>query len=122
MKATATLLLLSLLIFNVANAQMVDPRDAKKYFKITNFIGAMGEYHKLLKLDRENLEYNTNLGICYLRTNIDKKKALPYLARAYKNSKHGVETKFYYGWALIMNMQYGKAKVVFQEYLKAGTS
>ena len=31
-----------------------------------------------IKLDKENFEYNFNLGICYLRTNKNKQKAAKY--------------------------------------------
>ncbi len=102
----------------IAQAQRWDERTAKEFFKRTNYLMAMEEYHKGIKLDRDNLDYNFNLGICYLRTNLDKKKAVTYLQRAYDNPKHDKETPYFLAKAKMLNLQFDEAKKYATEYLE----
>ena len=74
-----------------ANAQYVDPREAKEHFSRGNYEAAMPTFRKLLKKDLYHAEYNYKMGLCYLRTNIDKSKATTYLERAVKNKKNTQE-------------------------------
>jgi hypothetical protein len=79
---------------------------------------AIEEYHKGIKLDRDKLDYNYNLGICYLRTNLNKAKASTYLQRAYDNPKHNIETPYYLGKAYMLALEFSKAKKYLSEYLE----
>ena len=77
---------------------------------------ALDEYKTLLKLERNSAEYNMKAGICYLRTNIDKKKALFYLKRAHEQEKYDKEVPYFLGLAYTMHYQFDKAKEAFLEY------
>ncbi len=67
--------------------KFIDPREAKEHFSHHNFIAAIPVYKQLLKEDPTNIEYNHNLGLCYLYTNINKALAIPYLETASKQNK-----------------------------------
>lgn len=57
-----------------------DAKKAKLYFDFDrNYKDALTEYLKLLKDDPSDPEINYRIGLCYLYTNIDKKKAYKYL-------------------------------------------
>ena len=99
-----------------ASAQW-DDRDAKEFFKRGNFLMAMEEYHKGIKLDRDKVEYNYNLGICYLMTNKNKPKAVTYLQRAYDGSKSPIDCPFFLGKAYMLNLDFEKAKKYLTEYI-----
>lgn len=65
----------------------VDPADAKEHFNHQNYLAAIPVYKQLLKLEPSNYDYNYKLGLCYIRTNINKSLAIPYLEAASKNDK-----------------------------------
>ncbi|MBL4704479.1 MAG: PD40 domain-containing protein [Flavobacteriales bacterium] len=113
---TLVIILLLILAGNFASAQW-DDRTAGEFFKRTNFLRAMVEYHKGIKIDRDNLVYNYRLGICYLYTNVNKPKSLSYLKKAYENPKHKPETEFYLGRSLMLNLDFVKAKQILSEYV-----
>jgi hypothetical protein len=57
-----------------------DAKKAKLYFEFDrNYKDALTEYLKLLKDEPNDPEINYRIGLCYLYTNIDKKKAYKYL-------------------------------------------
>lgn len=81
---TLTLILLSSAF--VLNAQpgaaggKGDAKKAKVFFEFDkNYKDALTEYLKLLKDEPNDPEINYRIGLCYLYTNIDKKKAYKYL-------------------------------------------
>ena len=57
----------------------VDPFDAEQKLIQGNYEGALDDYISLLENDSKNDGYNYNIAICYLNTNINKAKAIPYL-------------------------------------------
>jgi hypothetical protein len=67
--------------------KFVDPREAKEHFSHGNFFAAIPIYKQLLKAEPSNADYNHKLGFCYLRTNINKTLAVPYLETASKQEK-----------------------------------
>ncbi|MFZ5554100.1 MAG: tetratricopeptide repeat protein [Bacteroidota bacterium] len=99
-----------------------DPGEAEEHFKKTNYLMAIPAYKNLLKLERDNAEYNYKLGLCYIRTNIDKTQALQYLERAYKQPKHPSETPYYLAIAHTYNNNFDKALELFKEYRKKAPS
>jgi hypothetical protein len=99
-----------------------DPGAAEEYFDNENYFAAITEYKTLLKLDRENAVYNFRVGLCYIRTNIDKVQAVTYLERAYKQPKHPTETPYYLAIAYTFDYKFDKAAELFREYRKKATS
>ncbi len=114
------IVLATILLFcvNLTIGQRVDPRKADDLYKIGNFLEAIPEYKKQLKLDRENEHALFRLGMCYLYTNIDKSSAVPYLERAWKLEKHHKETAYFLAQAYTHNNQYDKAIEMLNEYQK----
>jgi tetratricopeptide (TPR) repeat protein len=56
-----------------------DPFLADQKFNNGNYEAALEDYLSLLDDDSKNDKYNYNIAICYLNTNINKTKAIPYL-------------------------------------------
>jgi hypothetical protein len=81
------------------SAKAYEPADAREHFKHNNFLMALKVYKELLKTDPKNEEYNLRLGICYLRTNVNKPAAIPYLETATKLPKVDNMAWFYLGQA-----------------------
>jgi tetratricopeptide (TPR) repeat protein len=86
MKKTWLLLttLLSLVFTNFTFAQdeadkKTDAYMADKKFLQGNYEAALDDYLSLLDNDPKNDKFNYNIAICYLNTNINKTKAIPYL-------------------------------------------
>jgi len=86
MKRSLSIVCAALLLFstNVIFAQdesskKSDPYDADKKFIQGNYEAALDDYLNLLEKDPKSDKYNYNIAICYLNTNINKTKAIPYL-------------------------------------------
>ncbi len=95
-------LLVFLLLNLAASAQKKEPpikpfskeevsdqkKEASSYFRTENYRMAKTIYERLVVTNPNDVDYNFKLALCYLNTNIDKKKAIPlleYVANA--NSK-----------------------------------
>lgn len=61
------------------DAKKTDPYEADKKFLNGNYESALDDYLNLLDKDPKSDKYNYNIAICYLNTNINKAKAIPYL-------------------------------------------
>lgn len=81
-----TILLVAILLPSISLAQP-DDRIAREHFKKTNYLFAIPEYKTLLKVERDNADYNYELALCFLRTHCDRTQAIPYLERAVKQTK-----------------------------------
>jgi len=99
-------------------SQTPDLRLADDLFKSGNFLGAIPEYKKQLKLDSKNEKVLTNLALCYLNTNIDKSSAIKYLERAKDLEKKNKEVLYYLALAYTHGNNYGRAIETLKEYQK----
>ncbi len=83
MKAKISILfffLLALSHLSIAQDKAVsDPKIAEAKFKAANFDEALTDYLDLLEGDGKNMTFNYRIAVCYLNTNINKSKAIPYL-------------------------------------------
>ncbi|MES2591985.1 MAG: hypothetical protein V4608_08880 [Bacteroidota bacterium] len=79
-----------LLVTNLSFAQSgkIDPFDAEQKLLAGNFEGALDDYLTLRESDPKNDSYNYNIAICYLNTNINKSKAIPYLETITRKAKY----------------------------------
>lgn len=99
----------------------VDDREAEEHYKHNNFLMAIPVYKNLLKLERDNPGYNYKLGLCYLKTNIDKPQAIVYLERAYKTGKYPHDLPYYLGYAYALDYRLDDALKILEEHkAKAG--
>lgn len=81
----------TLLLINPAfgqNSGKINPYDAEQKLIQGNFEGALDDYLSLREEDPKNDIYNYNIAICYLNTNINKAKAIPYLETITRKSKY----------------------------------
>ena len=99
-------------------SQGVDPRLADDLFKVGNFLGAIPEYRKQLKLDPKSEKALTRLAQCYLNTNIDKSVAIKYLERVRDLEKKDKEALYYLAIAYTHGNNYNKAIETLKEYQK----
>lgn len=83
MKLKNSILVLSLVLglthLHAQDKAVSDPKIAEAKFKAANYDEALTDYLDLLEEDSKNMTYNYRIGICYLNTNINKGKAIPYL-------------------------------------------
>ncbi len=119
----ACLLLLSL---HVLHAQVKDfvpagnEKDAKGYFQYQNFRNALSEYLVLRSKDSTNVEFNHRIGLCYLYTNIDKTKAIPYLEWVVKQEKFDPNAWYDLGRAYQFAYRFEDARKSFKKFISTG--
>ncbi|MDF2436216.1 MAG: WD40-like Beta Propeller Repeat [Bacteroidota bacterium] len=77
----------------------VDAYAADKLFLAGNYEAALDDYLILLDKEPKNDKYNYNIAICYLNTNINKKKAIPYLEILTHKSKYDPNAMYLLGRA-----------------------
>src|SRR5436190_18055293 len=69
-------------------------KDAAEFFAYGDYDGALKAYIPLQKADPDNVDYNYRLGYCYIVTNSDKTKAVPFLE--YAAGEKNVKNEAYY--------------------------
>lgn len=98
------LLVIMLLAASFLNAQedgltKVTPESASAKMKVGNYEDALGDYMQLLNEDSKNMLYNYNVGVCYLNSNVNKAKAVPYLEIVTRKEKHDPNAEYLLGRA-----------------------
>jgi hypothetical protein len=99
-----------------ADEAKVVKKDAAEFFAAGDYDGALKAYIPLQKADPNNADYNYRLGYCYVVTNSDKTKAVPYLeyASGQKNVKN--EVYYYLGQAYQFSERWDDALAAFEKY------
>jgi predicted Zn-dependent protease len=77
----------------------VEPYVAEEKFIKNNYEGALDDYLSLLEQDPKNEKYNYNIAVCYLNTNINKTKAIPYLEKVTSNTQYDPNAMYLLGRA-----------------------
>lgn len=90
--------------------------QADEFFKYGNFDGALPIYLEEHKQDPLNEELNYRLGVCYLETNRDKKKAIPYFEFAVGQGSKEEEIFLELGQAYLHAHRFGEALEQLEEY------
>lgn len=108
-----------LMLHSLLLAQKGNPRQANAYLTKGNFDQALEEYLLLLEDEPGNLKYNYRAGVCYLNSNIDKGKAIPFLEKVVLA---GYDNNAYYllGRAYHFALQFDKAIEMFGKYKTLG--
>lgn len=109
-------LFFSFIAADVFSQGFTDPRVAKDFFKNRNYRAAIPEFEKLTKQESEEPDYYHKLGICYLRTNIDKSKAIAPLEKAIKFAKIDPEAFFDLAYAYQLNYKFDDAVKMYKKY------
>src|ERR1035437_9775865 len=74
-----------------------DPKVAEEKMKWGNYDGALDDFLILLEKDPKNIRFNYDIGVCYLNSNISKKKAIPYLEIVTRNADSDPNAKYLLG-------------------------
>jgi hypothetical protein len=98
----------------------VDPRLAYDLFKTTNYVGAITEFKKLLKVDPRDTKALFYLGQCYLNTNIDRAKAIEYLEKAIEYGCKEKDVLYYLAIGYTHTYNYDKSINLLEEYKTLG--
>lgn len=106
-----------------ANAQ--DKKDfkvltasAENKFKVENYEDALEDYLQLTAIDSKNESVNYNTAVCYLNTNINKAKAIPYLEIVTRNEKHNPNADYLLGRAYQYANRFDDAILSFEKFKK----
>lgn len=97
-----------------------DVKVAREAMDKRDFEQALEEYLLLYESDSSKLEYNYRIGVCYLNTNIDKSKALPYLKRAVRKEDHDPNAVYLLGRAYHYSYRFDKAIETYIEFKEIG--
>lgn len=110
------LLSLPLLLIIFVNASAQDRKKAMELFETGNFEEAIDEYLPLYEEDKESLEFNYNLAVSYLNTNIDKSLAIPHLETLTKNPKIDANAWYLLGRAYHFGYQFDNAIAAYEKF------
>ena len=97
-----------------------DSRLAENYFLDGNYNAALSEYEILISEEPENIDYNYNLAVCYINTNGDKSRAIPYLELLVKDPKIIPDTWYLLGMAYHFGYQFDEAISSYQKFIETG--
>lgn len=108
------------LSFYFMNAQGKDTKalaaSALAKFKAENYDEAQDDYLQLVTDDPKNPLYNYNLGVCYLNSNGNKAKAIPYLEIAVRAEDPNPKGDFLLGRAYQYGNRFDDALKAFDKY------
>jgi hypothetical protein len=105
-----------------SNTKYIDPREAKEHFSHKNYLAAIPVYKQLLNTKPDDAEYNHKLGICYLKTNINKTLAIPFLEKASQLPKFDKEVWSDLGLAYQYASRFDDAIKAYNQYKNSGIS
>jgi len=91
-------------------------RAARGFLNYSNYRHALEEFLKLRAQDSTNVEYNYSIGLCYVETNIDKSKAIPYLEWVVNQPKFNPIAYYDLGRAYALNYRFDDAIEAFNKY------
>ncbi len=119
------LLLVAVLSFGRVSAQgptsggKGDPKKARQLFDLDkNYGEALVEYLKILAEDPNDPEINYRVGLCYLFTNVDKKKAYKYLEIMARQPKAPKDIYIELGRAYHLAGRYDDAIKRYNEFIE----
>ncbi|MBL4652126.1 MAG: tetratricopeptide repeat protein, partial [Flavobacteriales bacterium] len=107
--------LLFLIPFSVYSQNSIE-KLANAAYKNRNYIEAVEYYEKLLKSAPDNNEYLFKIGVSYLESNIDKKKATKYLERLYEIDSKSHDIWYYLALSYHHSLKIDKSLEFFTLY------
>ncbi len=120
---TAVFLAASLCAWSQVNTESkhADLKTAEEKMKWGNYDSALDDLLALLEKEPKNVRYNYDLGVCYLNSNINKKKAIPYLEIVTRSADYDPNARFLLGRAYHFAYRFDdaiKAYVAFEQEAK----
>ena len=91
---------------------------ADRLFFDENHQDAMLEYAMALEKDRENTRINYNLGLCYLNSDFEKEKAIPYFEKVLFYDEESATVHYLMGKAYQFEMRFDRAIEQFNRYIE----
>ncbi len=98
----------------------VDAYEADKKFLLGNYESALDDYLALLDKDPKNDKYNYDIAICYLNTNINKTKAIPYLEILTHKAKYDPNAMYLLGRAYHYAYRFDDAIKAYNTFKQTG--
>ncbi|HET6226444.1 MAG TPA: hypothetical protein VFF27_09210, partial [Bacteroidia bacterium] len=98
----------------------VEPFVAEQKFIKNNYEGALDDYLSLLEEEPQNEKYNYNVAVCYLNTNIDKTKAIPYLEKITSNATYDPNALYLLGRAYSYAYKFDDALKAYNKFRRMG--
>lgn len=90
--------------------------EAQKKMQAENYEDAIDDYLQLLSSDPKNELYNYDIGVCYLNSNVNKAKAVPYLEIVTRKEKYNPNADFLLGRAYQYANRFDDAIEVFKKF------
>jgi hypothetical protein len=113
------IILVSFIVLVPGSSFSQNPKDklsAGEYFNINDYNRALTGYLELWPKDQSNLTINRNIAICYLNTNEEKSKALPYLHYLLRQGQNDEEVIFMLGQAYMYAYKFDEAIKYFNQF------
>lgn len=98
----------------------IEPYIAEQKFNKNNYEGALDDYLSLLESDPQNEKYNYNIAVCYLNTNIDKTKAIPYLEKITSKASYDPNALYLLGRAYGYAYRFDDALATYNKFRRLG--
>ncbi len=93
-----------------------DKKIAEEFFMFGDYVTALKEYQYLYALDSTNPDYLYPLGICYLNTNIDKAKSIPFLEKVVVQKDYDYEAMYQLGMAYQVTYRFEEAIECYEKF------
>jgi tetratricopeptide (TPR) repeat protein len=118
----STIMLFALFSVAIHAQDKADPETklTADKFKAGNYEEALTGYLDLLDDDPKNMEYNYRIGVCYLNTNINKAKAIPYLELVTRQTKYEADAMYLLGRAYHFAYRFDDAIRSYNQFKKDG--
>lgn len=118
--AVAMLLSANGLLAQDEATRKVDPYETEKKFLQGNYEAALDDYLTLLDKDPKNDKYNYAIAVCYLNTNINKTKAIPYLEILTHKAKYDPNAMYLLGRAYHYAYRFDDAIKAYNTFKSTG--
>jgi hypothetical protein len=102
------------------SSEKIEPYVAEQKFIKNNYEGALDDYLSLLEQDPKSEKYNYNIAVCYLNTNINKTKAIPYLEKVVSNSQYDPNAMYLLGRAYDYAYRFDDAITAYNKFRRVG--
>lgn len=102
--------------YSQAKPSIIDPKATKEKFDKGNYQEALKGYLSLIEKDNENEEYKYQVGLCYLNTNINKAKAIPYFEVVTRQKNYNYNAWYYLGMAYHQAYRFDDAIEAFEKF------
>lgn len=120
-RTTAALFLALSLSFPLsAQEREADPKEAADKFAAGNYEEALEDYLDLLEKDPKSEKYNYRVAVCYLNTNINKAKAIPYLEIVTRQPRFEPDAWYLLGRAYHFAYRFDEALKMYNLFKAAG--